>query len=129
MGMNVKIGHSCDRCKRQEEIEIDSDKIADLQAKEKMKQQTRLDIEKFFSGLGEGAPDLVVLFKGKVQTTSNICDAHCVKPVQNQLENAFRVSQPRKPRAKKDKTTAATKTPEKAAETKGKGKGESAAST
>jgi hypothetical protein len=105
--MEVKITKSCDRCKRREEIPIDSEKIPELEAKDAEQKSMQDKIRQFFETMGGGTPDLVVIFKGKVQITSNICDAHCVKPVQNQLENVFREAKPRQPRTKnadKDKS-------------------------
>lgn len=101
MGMNVKVEQGCDRCKRKELIDIDSDLISALQSAEKRRAETHIKIEEFFKSLGADMPDLVTLFMGEVQITSSICSAHCVSPVKNQLENVFREAKPRAPRTKK----------------------------
>jgi hypothetical protein len=109
MAIDVTVTTQCDRCKRKEQVVISSDKVAEFEERQARDEEARKTVENFVVEHGE-LPDLVVIFKGKVQMLSNVCDAHCAKTVENNLETMFRVAKPRKPRTKK--------TPEEKAEAK-----------
>jgi hypothetical protein len=126
MAIDVAVTTKCDRCKRKEQVTISSDKVAEyeaLQEAEKAHQQAVID---FVASTQEAdrhkLPDLVVIFKGKVQMLSNVCDAYCAKTVQNSLDVLFREAKPRKPRKKREDTKDAPKDAPKDAKDKKGGK-------
>jgi hypothetical protein len=101
MAIDVTVTEQCGRCKRKERVVIKSDQIEAFEQKERDAEQSRNAVETFVADNTDKLPDLVVIFKGKVQMISQVCDAHCAKTVQNTLDTLFREPKPRKPRAKK----------------------------
>lgn len=105
--MKVTITDKCDRCKREAPKEVDSTEIPQLEAANERRQQALEAISNAFKDLNanyEGAmPDLIVVYKGQIQTTGKVCDAFCDKTIQNQITAMFKdidVSK-RKPKTKK----------------------------
>jgi hypothetical protein len=101
MPIDVTVTEQCDRCKRKEQITIPSDKIAEFEARAEAQAAERARVEQFVEENKGQMPDLVVIFKGEVQTLSNVCDAYCAKTVKNGLEIMFREPKQRKPRQEK----------------------------
>ena len=95
MAIDVHVTEQCHRCKRKEQITISSDKVPEFEQRQvasKTHEQAVID----FAEANKGKlPDLVVIFKGKVQMLSQICDAHCAKTVQNSVDSLFREHKPR----------------------------------
>lgn len=100
MAIDVTVTEQCDRCKRKEQIVISSDKLEEFEAKQQKAVAVRENVEQFVQE--NDLPDLVVIFKGEVKMLSNVCDAHCAKPVKNNVETLFREHKERKPRSKKN---------------------------
>jgi hypothetical protein len=135
MAIDVTVTEQCDRCKRKEQVTIPSDRIGEFERRQIEAQEHQAKVTQFVQDNEGALPDLVVIFKGKVQMLSNVCDAYCAKTVQNNVDVLFREVKPRKPRKKKDKTEAKSegngKTEEAKADdkaTKRKGKSKAAAS-
>lgn len=131
MAIDVTVVEQCDRCKRKERIIISSDKLAEFEAKQHKAVALREAVQEFVET--NELPDLVVIFKGQVRMLSNVCDAHCAKPVKNNIDTLFREHKERKPRTKKAKNGDAkdaqnAEAPSEAvAQGKSKGKGKGAA--
>ena len=124
MAIDVAVTTQCDRCKRKEQVVISSDKVAEYEAKKEAEKAQQQAVIEFVEKNKGKLPDLVVIFKGKAQMLSNVCDAYCAKTVQNNLDILFREAKPRKPRKKKDTTA---KDADKKDDKKDKGKGDKAA--
>jgi hypothetical protein len=101
MAIEVTVTEQCGRCKRKEQVTIPSDQIEAFEQKEQKQVADRERVEAFIKENAGNLPDLVVIFKGKVRMTSQVCDAHCAKTVVNSLDTLFREPKPRKPRTKK----------------------------
>ncbi|MAG64385.1 MAG: hypothetical protein CMK74_00695 [Pseudomonadales bacterium] len=106
--MKVTVTEECSRCHRKAPREVDSGEIAELEARAAKREEAVEHVKKFFTENEPegGFPDLVVFFKGEVQTMTEVCAAFCDKTVRNALATAFREAKPRKGgRPKKKKTT------------------------
>jgi hypothetical protein len=92
--MKVTIDVKCDRCKREAPQEVDSADIPKLEAAEEASQKQLDLILDFFEQQtkenGTAMPDLVVCYKGQVQTIGKVCDAFCDKTVKNQIAAMFK---------------------------------------
>lgn len=106
--MKVKVTKQCDRCKRQEAIEVDSTELPELEERQQRQQACINELTAAFTQFAaEDVPDLVIYFKGKVMTINCVCDAFCKRTVENNLKHVFREVDPttRKPRGRKTKKT------------------------
>jgi hypothetical protein len=105
MAIDVTVTEQCGRCKRKEQVTIKSDQVEAFEKKDEERKEYEQSVIEFVESRQEAdrhkLPDLVVIFKGKVQMISQVCDAHCAKTVQNGIEALFREHKPRKPRTKK----------------------------
>ena len=101
MPIDVTVTERCHRCKRKEQITISSDKIEEFEQKDAAAKAHEQSVIDFVEANKDKLPDLVVIFKGKVQMLSSICDAYCTKTVQNGVDTLFREHKPRKPRTQK----------------------------
>ena len=106
--MKVTVTDKCDRCKREAPKEIDHTQVEPLQAAEQSR-QTNFDSLK--AGLANLVlPDLIVIFKGNVQTINHVCDSNCKETIGHQLEAMFREIDPTKRAPRKTRTPAETPT-------------------
>jgi hypothetical protein len=101
MAIDVAVTEQCARCKRKEQITISSDKVPEFEARQEAVKEHEQAVIQFAEANKGKLPDLVVIFKGKVQMLSQICDAHCTKTVQNNVDALFREHKPRAPRKPK----------------------------
>jgi hypothetical protein len=127
--MKVTITDKCDRCKREAPKEVDSADIPKLEAAAEKREKAQEAIANSFTELkatyGDAVPDLVVVYRGKVQTIGKVCDAFCDKTVKNQIAAMFKdmdVSK-RKPKAKKSDQPKDDKKDAKGGKTKKAGSG------
>jgi hypothetical protein len=118
--MLVTITEKCSRCKREAPKQIDSTEVPAFEAAEQVRATVRSGIENYFTNpASEGVkpqrdmlPDLVVVFKGEVQTTDRLCTM-CQQTVANQVKAMFRPIDPTKRAPRKTRT--AEETPVEAA--------------
>ena len=103
MAIDVTVTEQCGRCKRKEQITISSDKVSEFEQRQVAEKQHEQNVIDFVEANQGKLPDLVVIFKGKVQMTSAVCEAHCTKTVQNNVDALFREHKPRAPRKPKPK--------------------------
>lgn len=101
--MKVTITESCDRCKRTIAKEVDSSEIEALEQAAEARVAKRQELLQLLETF-ENAPDLVVLFKGKVTFIDRVCDAYCASTVQNNLDVAMKTVDPSKRKPRKPKT-------------------------
>jgi hypothetical protein len=101
MAIDVAVTEQCSRCKRKEQVTISSDKVPEFEARQEAEKAQEQAVIDFVEANKGKLPDLVVIFKGKVQMLSSVCDAYCTKTVQNGVDTLFREHKPRKPRTKK----------------------------
>jgi uncharacterized metal-binding protein YceD (DUF177 family) len=101
MAIDVTVTEQCKRCKRKEQVTISSDKVAEFEAKAEATKAHEQAVIDFVEANQGKLPDLVVIFKGKTQMLSSVCDAYCAKTVQNGVDVLFREHKPRKPRTQK----------------------------
>lgn len=92
--MLVTVTEQCDRCKREAPKQVDSRDIADLEAAEVLQQSVEEQIRDFFSALDGPLPSALTLCNGNVRMMFNVCDAHCIKPVENALATIYREERP-----------------------------------
>lgn len=111
MPINVTVTEQCSRCKRKEQVTIRSDQVEVFEKREEERKLDEQAVLDFVASRQEAdrykLPDLVVVFKGRVQMLSQVCDAHCTKTVQNGIDALFREHQPRQPRQAKAKSNGA----------------------
>lgn len=93
MAIDVTVKQQCSRCKREVELTISSDELAEFEAQVSKGSEQEQAIRNFVEA--NDMPDLVVIFKGEVQVFSEVCAAHCEKPVTNSIGNIFREPKPR----------------------------------
>lgn len=98
MAIDVTVTESCNRCKRKEQVTISSDKVGEFEARHDQHVANKSTVDDFVRENEGKLPDLVVIFKGKVQMLSKVCDAYCTKTVQNGVDTLFREHKVRKPR-------------------------------
>lgn len=101
--MKVTITEGCERCKRETPKDVDSSEIAAIEEARKTlstkTQEVRTALEK--QAKDPGMPDLIVYFKGKVYTIGTVCDEHCTKTVQNNIDTICKTIEKRKGKPKK----------------------------
>ena len=122
MAIDVTVTEQCDRCKRKEQVTIPSDKIGEFEARAEAQAAYMARVNQFVTENASELPDLVVIFKGKVQMLSNVCDAYCAKTVLNGVDMLFREHKERKPRQKRTPEEKAAAKAAKEAKAKGNGK-------
>lgn len=106
MAIDVSVTEQCARCKRKEQITISSDKVPEFEARQEATKEHEQAVIDFVEANQGKLPDLVVIFKGKVQMLSQICDAHCTKTVQNNVDALFREHKPRKQKTPEEREAA-----------------------
>jgi hypothetical protein len=120
--MKVTVTEGCNRCNREVPVEIDSSEIPEREKALDTRTAAREEVVTYLEGQ-KNAPDLVVLFKGKVRTIDRVCDAHCVSPVNNGLDAIFKTIDPSKRKPRKPKPDADAKGGSNGADAKGDTKG------
>lgn len=127
MAIDVTVTEQCNRCKRKAQIIISSDKLAAYEEKDAQHVANKSTVDDFVRENEGKLPDLVIIFKGKVQMLSQVCDAHCAKTVQNGVDALFREHKPRKPRQQKTVEEKSADKAAKEAEVEAKAKADKAA--
>jgi hypothetical protein len=128
MAIPVTVTKQCGRCKRKEHVTISSDQVAAFEKAEEEHAARRTKVNRFVEENGDALPDLVVIFKGKVQMISEVCDAYCARTVQNNIDPLFRERKPRVVRTPEERAAAkaekaAKKLAEQAAKAAAEGNG------
>ena len=101
--MKVTITEGCERCKRETPKDVDSSEIAAIEtAREQLASKTKDVVQSLETQAKDsGMPDLVIFFKGKVSTIGRVCDEHCAKTVQNNIDTICKTIEKRKGKPKK----------------------------
>lgn len=103
--MKVTIAQKCDRSGRTANVIIESTEVQQYESRELRRQKTLKDIEEFFAKIdAEDMPDLVSVYRGKLQAFINVNPDFCGTAVNRLLEQLFHVGDPsaRAPRKPKD---------------------------
>jgi len=108
--MKVTVTDKCDRCKREAPKEIEHTEVDKLQTDETQRIANFTTIKQSADQLKGVLPDLIVIFKGNVQTINHVCDSNCKETIGHQLEAMFREIDPTKRAPRKTRTPAETTT-------------------